>query len=67
MNKNSDQRFRYASTFQKSMIVQIHFDGLCVFPLDDAIVPVTVEGYEKEFELVLENGYWKIDEGLGFL
>ncbi|MCK5840918.1 MAG: hypothetical protein KAH31_02030 [Candidatus Sabulitectum sp.] len=34
---------------------------------DNAIVLVIIEGYEKEFELVLENGYWKIDDGLGFL
>ncbi len=34
---------------------------------DKAIVPVTIEGYEKEFELVLENGNWKINDGKNFL
>ena len=34
---------------------------------DKATVLVTIEGYETEFELVLENGNWKINEGMNFL
>ncbi|MEA3265766.1 MAG: hypothetical protein U9P42_02325 [Candidatus Fermentibacteria bacterium] len=49
------------------MIVQVHFDRCCLFSPGNAIVPVTIEGYKKEYELVPENGYWKIDDGLGFL
>ncbi len=34
---------------------------------DDAMVFVTIDGDQKEFELVLENGNWKIDDGINFI
>lgn len=41
--------------------------GETVIDEDDAMVFVTIDGDQEEFELVLENGNWKIDDGMNFM
>lgn len=41
--------------------------GEAIIDEEDAKVLVTIDGDTEEFELVLEDGNWKIDEGMDFM
>ncbi|MCD4708126.1 MAG: DUF4829 domain-containing protein [Candidatus Sabulitectum sp.] len=41
--------------------------GEAIIDEEDAKVLVTIDGDTEEFELVLEDGNWKIDDGMNFM
>lgn len=41
--------------------------GDAVIDGDNAMVPVIIDGNTEKIELILENGNWKIDEGIDFM